>query len=1032
VLTRGRLAALGRALGLASERFAAAVLAVIVGVVVLVVLGTGGLAWRLSRGPLDVSAVAHWLEASFAPDVSTGTVSLAIERVAGLRVLQVQVTNVQRDATGGQGAQSVRSATLVLGLGKLLSGQLAPETVTADGLRLTITRPATGPSDTDKGLDLRPLADLQHVAITDMQVAIHDEAMGLHWQIADASVDIQRQPDTSLLSHAGGTVQIGGLSGRLDLAGRYDTKTGGTIRASLSPVSPAALAKAVPALAAASVFDAPVSLEANATLGTDLALRHVNLHATAGAGTMDLPAKGGGTSAAHFTAISLDAEGDTHAAKLNALRITLTPPSGNPASTLTLSGTADFGPGRIRAVVAVDLDQAAFSDLPSFWPDRVGGGARPWLTENITGGTAHDGHFTATIEGTSLDDLKITQSGGSLTGDDITLWWLKPVPPIEHGHAVLTWENPDTVLITVNAGRTGNIQVRGGTMRITGMLVHDQDSVINADLGGPLKEVLALLSNPRLKLLSERPINFTNPSGMVAAHLAIQLPLETKVTIDQIGIHASGRVTDVHLGAIAAGRDLDRGQIALDITNNGLKAAGAGFLDHLPTTLQVDMDFRDGPPTQVIQHVAATARITPVDAQAAGIGGVGLSGGVIPVNVDYAEQRGGTSTLMVNADLQPAAFDTPLGWSKMVGTPGHAEGRASIVHGKLTTLDGIKIEAPGLLVQARSELSGGKLTAVQIEHGDIGKTSITGSIGLPQRDGDPYRIALSGPRLDLEGRLSQSKPASSTPAAPPTATSPAATPSEPGMPYTLDLRFARVMFGADRALGPVTVTAAGDGRHLTSGHLISGGADKTRADLVPVPGGRRLTATAASLGTLLHETNLASEVTGGALTLNAEFQDRQPGSPLVGNAELDNFTVRGAPIMGKILQGMTLYGLVDALSGPGLVFDRMTTGFRLHGGTVELQEASAYSSSLGITTTGRLDFDRQQVDLTGTIVPAYFFNSLPGRVPLVGRLFSPEKGSGVFAANFSLRGPVSNPSVSVNPLSALTPGLLRRLFNLFD
>ena len=34
--------------------------------------------------------------------------------------------------------------------------------------------------------------------------------------------------------------------------------------------------------------------------------------------------------------------------------------------------------------------------------------------------------------------------------------------------------------------------------------------------------------------------------------------------------------------------------------------------------------------------------------------------------------------------------------------------------------------------------------------------------------------------------------------------------------------------------------------------------------------------------------------------------------------------------------------------------------------------------------------------------------------------------------NYSMNGPSADPSVTVNPLSALTPGLLRRLFNIFD
>ena len=41
------------------------------------------------------------------------------------------------------------------------------------------------------------------------------------------------------------------------------------------------------------------------------------------------------------------------------------------------------------------------------------------------------------------------------------------------------------------------------------------------------------------------------------------------------------------------------------------------------------------------------------------------------------------------------------------------------------------------------------------------------------------------------------------------------------------------------------------------------------------------------------------------------------------------------------------------------------------------------------------------------------------------------QGGGVFAADYTVRGPLADPKVSVNPLSALTPGFLRGVFNLF-
>ena len=55
-----------------------------------------------------------------------------------------------------------------------------------------------------------------------------------------------------------------------------------------------------------------------------------------------------------------------------------------------------------------------------------------------------------------------------------------------------------------------------------------------------------------------------------------------------------------------------------------------------------------------------------------------------------------------------------------------------------------------------------------------------------------------------------------------------------------------------------------------------------------------------------------------------------------------------------------------------------------------------------------------------------------GNLPLVGRLFSPEKGGGVFAARFGVEGSIDDPSISINPISALTPGFLRDIFGVFD
>jgi len=196
-------------------------------------------------------------------------------------------------------------------------------------------------------------------------------------------------------------------------------------------------------------------------------------------------------------------------------------------------------------------------------------------------------------------------------------------------------------------------------------------------------------------------------------------------------------------------------------------------------------------------------------------------------------------------------------------------------------------------------------------------------------------------------------------------------------------------------------------------------------------GKRTLTATAANAGELLAGLDAITRMQGGQLTLTGSYDDTTADHALSGTAEIADFRIRDAPVLARLLQAMTLYGLVEAVQGPGLGFSKLDAPFRLTEDTLTLADARAFSSSLGLTAKGTIDLELQRVALEGTIVPAYFFNTLLGHIPLVGRLFSPEQGGGLFAASYTVRGTLDDPEVTVNPLSALTPGFLRGLFGLF-
>lgn len=997
------------------------------GLVLAVMLTVGGLAWRLSRGPLDVTGAVRLVAARVMP-------ALAVDRMTAVllgRELQVTVVGLR---TGGDDAPAAARVELTLAARPLLRGRIRLNEILADGLRLHARRLADGTMTLD-GLprarnpgrppNLRILAALMHVGVNDAVIDLTDDVSGQTGQIRDAVAELRRDGADRVSGHARATVAAGGITTAAILdATRVQSSGVAQLHATVSAINPAAISRLLPGLAPLAMMDATLGLAVDAEMGPGWALNHAVLHAESGPGRVFLPAKGGGTSPADFASLTLDAHGNLDAVTLTGLRVVLAPPSGHPPSTLLLSGDASLAGGRAVAHLHLGVDHALLVDLPALWPVGTGGGARPWLVENIAGGSAHDGHFDLTLQSFGpLDNIVLTQATGSMVADDVTLYWLRPVPPIEHAHTVLTLVSPDVMTIAATEARQGGVVIRDANMRIWGMSTKDQFGQIDGDVAAPIPVVFTLLRHPRLKLLSVHPLPITDPTGQSAAHITVKLPLEAKVDFDSISIHATAQLTDVRVPAIAAGKDLDHGALDLDVTQDGLSLTGAARIAGLPSTLDVDMDFRTGPPSQVVQHVTMATRADDRALAKIGLDTIGLLAGTVSATLDYAERRDGHSVLQGTGDLREAALSTPLGWSKPVGPAASIEARAELDHGRLIGFDGLRGEGPGLSVAGHGELVNGWPSVLHIEHAVIGRTSAAGTVSFPIHPGDALRVVLSGPRLDLSGPLSSKT--TIEPSTPDLAA--------PGRPYAVDLRFDRVMVGKNAVgAGPVSLTANGDQRRVAEAHIVSDGPEHVVASIVPKGETRHLSIAVGDLGVLLHQLGILEEIDQAGVDVEGDFDDRRPGSPLAGTAYFSRFGVRGATILGKLLQGMTLYGLMDALRGPGLVFDQLYSQFRLTGSLLDLEGGHASSPSLGVTAYGQIDFGHRSIDLQGTIVPAYAINTLPGRVPLIGRFFSPERGGGVFAATFSVSGPFANPGVSVNPLAALTPGALRRLFTLFN
>ncbi|GAA0577718.1 hypothetical protein GCM10009416_15350 [Craurococcus roseus] len=719
--------------------------------------------------------------------------------------------------------------------------------------------------------------------------------------------------------------------------------------------------------------------------------------------------------------------------------------------TVTARGGAERRGAGWLARIDVGMDAVRFADLGAYWPEGLAPNVRRWLVQNVTAGEARDGAWRVEAElPEALDAVRVSALSGRAEASGATVHWLRPIPPVQGASGVAEF-TLDAVSITARSGARqaradtggrGAIEVREANVRFHGLDAEPGNAEIALQVSGPLAEAVAVIKHPRLKLFERKPLELTVTGGQADARLRIGFPLLADLPVERFRIDAAARIADAQLRGALLGHDLLDGRFDLTATTEGLKLGGQGLLEGAPVRLNAELDFRPGPPTQVQERATLTGRADPRQIALFGLDTGGLLEGPTAVEARYERRRNGAGTVALRGDLRDARLVfNPSGWEKPPGTAGTVEALLQLQGDALLSAENMRLGAADLSLRGGRALfsAGGKrLEQVEVAEGRFGASRFAGAVRRPAGDGtaegEAWRAALRGPLLDLRPFLSSGPSPRGKRGDGPDAES-------RSLPITLDLRFDRALAGETGEFGGVQGSAWFDATGVLRALRAAGrtaaapdaGGGAFDLSLSPDGGQRRVLRVAAEDGGAFLRAVDVNSISGGRLSVNAAYEELRPGAPLSGTAELENFVLRDAPAAAKVLQAMTLYGLVEAVQGgDGLVFARLVAPFALTPEALVLRDARAFSASLGVTAKGRIGRERRVAEVEGTIVPAYVFNSLLGRVPLVGRLFSPEAGGGLFAATYRVQGPLDDPAVTVNPLAALTPGFLRGLFGIFD
>jgi len=173
-------------------------------------------------------------------------------------------------------------------------------------------------------------------------------------------------------------------------------------------------------------------------------------------------------------------------------------------------------------------------------------------------------------------------------------------------------------------------------------------------------------------------------------------------------------------------------------------------------------------------------------------------------------------------------------------------------------------------------------------------------------------------------------------------------------------------------------------------------------------------------GGVLRAAGIYADAYGGPMDLI--LRPREGQGSYMGLLTIDNPRLRNAPAIAELLSAISVVGLLDQMvSGEGIALGEVRVAFALSPTELSIQEGTALGATMGLSLDGVYDLRTRTYDFEGVVSPLYMVNGL------VGGLFSPRR-EGLFGFTYRLTGTPEDSSVSVNPLSVLTPGIFREIF----
>jgi hypothetical protein len=175
----------------------------------------------------------------------------------------------------------------------------------------------------------------------------------------------------------------------------------------------------------------------------------------------------------------------------------------------------------------------------------------------------------------------------------------------------------------------------------------------------------------------------------------------------------------------------------------------------------------------------------------------------------------------------------------------------------------------------------------------------------------------------------------------------------------------------------------------------------------------------ADAGALLRLIDMYPRMYGGQIWVAVD-PPTQDAAPQVGTVFVRNFVVRNEPTLARVVSN------APGANANAVEFSEARVDFTRFTGRMAVRDGVVRGPVVGATIEGQIDYAKNDVHLRGTFVPFYGLNNMFGQIPIVGLFLGGGSNEGLLGITYEAVGPPSSPRITVNPVTAITPGLLRK------